>query len=278
MSIEIKNLSFTYDGTNKVIDNLTFSIGSPQIVGIVGQTGSGKSTLAQLIAGLLRTKTGHIIIDEKEMNDSNFDWGEFRQKLGIVFQYPETQLFEQTVEKDVAFGLKNSKLSKKEIATRIRESVELMNMNFDAVKFKSPLALSGGEKRKIAIAGVLATKPKYLILDEPIAGLDPLSRNEFMQTLCALKEKGTTIIIISHNADCLVEYADRIILMDKGKNIGDDKPNVIFSDYDLLNNLGIGTCSAQEIIHGMEKKGINIKKGIVKYSELLEEIKTWART
>lgn len=271
MPIEIKELSFSYD-SKPFIDNLDLKIDDGEMVGIIGNTGSGKSTFVRLIAGLIKSDSGKIIIDGDDITNKKFNKKILRRKLGIVFQFPEMQLFEQTVEKDIFFGLKQYKLTYDEKYKRAKEALELLGLNFEKIKDKSPLALSGGEKRKVAVAGILVCKPKYLIFDEPIAGLDCNSRESFMKLLLALKQNGTTIIIISHNADYLAEYADRILVMDGGKIVLDDKPNEIFNQATLLNNLNIGVCNSKEIANLLNKNGFNIQRDILKYDDLLSSI------
>ena len=271
MPIEIKELSFSYD-SKPFIDNLDLKINDGEMVGVIGNTGCGKSTFVRLIAGLIKSDSGKIIIDSDDITDKKFNKKILRRKLGIVFQFPEMQLFEQTIEKDIFFGLKQYKLTYDEKYKRAKEALELLGLDFEKIKDKSPLALSGGEKRKVAVAGILVCKPKYLIFDEPIAGLDCNSRDNFMKLLLALKQNGTTIIIISHNTDYLAEYADRILVMDGGKIILDDKPNEIFNQATLLNNLNIGVCNSKEIANLLNKKGFNIQNDILKYDDLLNSI------
>ena len=271
MPIEIKELSFSYD-SKPFIDNLDLKIDDGEMVGIIGNTGCEKSTFVRLIAGLIKSDSGKIIIAGDDITNKKFNKKILRRKLGIVFQFPEMQLFEQTIEKDIFFGLKQYKLTYDEKYKRAKEALELLGLDFERIKDKSPLALSGGEKRKIAVAGILVCKPKYLIFDEPIAGLDCNSRDNFMKLLLALKQNGTTIIIISHNTDYLAEYADRILVMDGGKIILDDKPNEIFNQTNLLNNLNIGVCNSKEIANLLNKKGFNIQNDILKYDDLLNSI------
>lgn len=271
MPIEIKELSFSYD-SKPFIDNLNLKINDGEMVGIIGNTGCGKSTFVRLIAGLIKSDSGKIIIDGDNITNKKFNKKILRRKLGIVFQFPEMQLFEQTIEKDIFFGLKQYKLTYDEKYKRAKEALEFLGLDFERIKDKSPLALSGGEKRKIAVAGILVCKPKYLIFDEPIAGLDCNSRDNFMKLLLALKQNGTTIIIISHNTDYLAEYADRILVMDGGKIISDDKPNEIFNQATLLNNLNIGVCNSKEIANSLNENGFNIQNDILKYDDLLSSI------
>lgn len=271
MPIEIKGLSFSYDN-DKFINNLNLNIECGEMLGIMGNTGCGKSTLVQLIAGLIKPDNGQIIIDGDNITNKKFDKAILRKKLGIVFQFPEMQLFEQTVQKDIYFGLKKFRLSDEEKYKRAKDILALLNLDFDKIKDKSPLALSGGEKRKIAVAGILVCYPKYLILDEPIAGLDSDSRENFMKLLVKLKKTGITIIIISHNADYIAEYCDRVIVMDNGQIVLNDSPDNIFNNFECLQKLNIGTCSSKQIINLLEKDGISISKSAIKYDDLIKEL------
>ena len=271
MPIEIKDLSFSYDN-DKFINNLNLNIENGEMLGIMGNTGCGKSTLVQLIAGLIKPNNGQIIIDGDNITNKKFDKAILRKKLGIVFQFPEMQLFEQTVQKDIYFGLKKFRLSDEEKYKRAKDILTLLNLDFDKIKDKSPLALSGGEKRKIAVAGILVCNPKYLILDEPIAGLDSDSRENFMKLLVKLKETGITIIIISHNADYIAEYCDRVIVMDNGQIVLNDSPDNIFNNFECLQKLNIGTCSSKQIINLLDKNGISISKSAIKYDDLIKEL------
>ena len=271
MPIEIKDLSFSYDN-DKFINNLNLNIECGEMLGIMGNTGCGKSTLVQLIAGLIKPDNGQIIIDGDNITNKKFDKAILRKKLGIVFQFPEMQLFEQTVQKDIYFGLKKFRLSDEEKYKRAKDILALLNLDFDKIKDKSPLALSGGEKRKIAVAGILVCYPKYLILDEPIAGLDSDSRENFMKLLAKLKKNGITIIIISHNADYIAEYCDRVIVMDNGQIVLNDSPDNIFNNFECLQKLNIGTCSSKQIINLLDKNGISISKSAIKYDDLIKEL------
>ncbi len=228
MSIEVNHLSYTYDcGTAQAVyalRDISFRIEDGEYVGIMGHTGCGKSTLIQLIAGLIPPSSGQILFDGTDIWDRKYDRTHLRSSVGIVFQQPEFQLFETTLEKDVAFSLKHSGLDRKAVCARVRHALELMGFDYDTVRSESPLALSGGEKRRIAIAGVLAAEPRVLIFDEPIAGLDPRGREEFLALTDRLHREGVTILIVSHNADALAEHAGRILVLDSGKLIADASP------------------------------------------------------
>jgi energy-coupling factor transport system ATP-binding protein len=272
MPIEIKNLSYEYEKNKPVLNNISLDIYEGQMLGIIGQTGCGKTTLVQLIAGLLKSGSGTVLVDGDNIFDKKYNRAILRKKVGIVFQYPESQLFEQSVSKDIAFGLKKSGLSKAEKISRIKWAMELMQLDYEKLKDKSPLALSGGEKRKVAIAGVIAVKPKYLILDEPIAGLDPSSRDAFMKMLLELKNSGTAVIMISHNADCLSEYMDRIVVLNNGELVMDSTPNEVYSKVDYLNKMSLGTCSVKDICYKLSQRGIDMPDSILKYDDLLDEL------
>lgn len=207
MPITVTNLTCVYGaGTpfeTTALRDVSVTVENGSFVGILGRTGCGKSTLIQIMAGLLTPTAGTVMLDGQDIHARRYDRSILRRKVGIVFQYPECQLFETTVEKDVAFGLKHSGLSAAEKQTRVRWALETVGFSFEKVHDQPPMGLSGGEKRRVAIAGVLATKPEYLILDEPIAGLDPLGREAFLQLITELNRGGMTILMVSHNAECL---------------------------------------------------------------------------
>ena len=209
MPITVTNLTCVYGaGTpfeTTALRDVSVTVENGSFVGILGRTGCGKSTLIQIMAGLLTPTAGTVMLDGQDIHARRYDRSILRRKVGIVFQYPECQLFETTVEKDVAFGLKHSGLSAAEKQARVRWALETVGFSFEKVHDQPPMGLSGGEKRRVAIAGVLATKPEYLILDEPIAGLDPLGREAFLQLITELNRGGMTILMVSHNADCLLK-------------------------------------------------------------------------
>lgn len=277
MSIEIRNVSFSYmeNGRHeiKALKNISVHIGDGEFAGIMGQTGCGKSTLIQSIAGLLKPASGQIFIDGEDINREDYDRGVLRKKVGIVFQYPEYQLFESTVEKDVAFALKNSGMSKSEIEARVRWALEVMGFAYDDIRKQSSLSLSGGEKRKVAIAGVLAAKPKILIFDEPIAGLDPYGRNEFLELVSKLNRKGVTILMVSHNTDCLCEYAQRILVLKSGMVVLDGEPEQVFSSANCAKTPYIANGNIREIAQKLYEKGMIGTPDIVKFQKLTDEIK-----
>lgn len=276
MSIEVRNLSCVYgSGTpfeTKALNDVSFTIESGEFVGIMGRTGCGKSTLIQAIAGLLPITSGEVFLDNADINAKSYDRSILRRKLSIVFQYPECQLFESTVEKDVAFGLKHSGVGKDEVASRVKWALEVCGFDYEKVRRQSPLGLSGGEKRRIAISGVLAVKPEYLILDEPIAGLDPLRREAFLKLITKLNSDGMTVIMVSHNADCIAEYARRILVLDNGCLAADGTPQELFADADNMKRLHLGVSRSREVGMMLSEKGFSIAPEICTYNELLSAV------
>lgn len=273
MSITVEHVSYTYaQGTAfeaAALRDITLTIEDGEYVGIMGHTGCGKSTLIQLLVGLMCPSSGQIFVDGRDINGRGYVRDELRRKVGIVFQYPEYQLFETTVEKDVAFGLKHLGLSKDEKDENVRWAVETVGLDFDQIHSASPLSLSGGEKRRVAIAGVLAAKPKVLILDEPIAGLDPLGRDAFLDLTNRLNSVGTTIIMVSHNADALSENAERVIVLEDGRLVMDGPSREVFRDVELLREKGVGISQARDIAFLLEKRGFNIPQDVIRYDDLL---------
>lgn len=281
MPIEVKNLFFRYGQKTSVkgyaLKNVSFRIEDGEFVGIMGHTGCGKSTLIQLIAGLLIPSEGQVLINDVNINDSKYDRAILRRTVGIVFQYPEYQLFETTVERDVAFSLKHSGLKKEEILQRVRWALEAVGFSWEEVRKKSPMSLSGGEKRRAAIAGVLAAKPKILIFDEPLAGLDPQGRIEFLQLVKKLNREGTSILMVSHNTDLLCEYAGRILVMKDGSLAAAGTPDEIFSDLDLALSLHIPPGNVRMIAQGLYERGIISSPAVTKRRVLEEMIGKWLR-
>lgn len=311
MPIEVKEVSCRYGERTplevQALKAISFRVEDGEFVGIMGHTGCGKSTLIQLIAGLLTPEAGQILIDGKDINESGYDREELRRTLGIVFQYPESQLFETTVERDVAFALKHLDLSREEKAERVRWALEAVgfrperagkgqwaqgkedNLGSNGICRKkempeslapiqkiagmSPLALSGGEKRRVAIAGVLAARPRILIFDEPLAGLDSWGRLEFLELAARLHRQGNTILMVSHDADALCGYADRILVLDRGRLSAQGTPEEIFEDPGRAEALHIGTGEIRRIAQALYEKGRLRNPAITKYEVLLDEIK-----
>lgn len=276
MSIELKNIAFTYgQGTafeHCAIKNIDLKIEKNEFIGIIGQTGSGKSTLVQLLNGLLKATAGDILYDGKSIYEKNYDMKTLRQKVGLVFQYPEHQLFEVDVLSDVCFGPRNLGLSSEEAKERAKEALAMVGMK-ESHYTKSPFELSGGQKRRVAIAGVFAMKPEYLILDEPSAGLDPKARDEILGTIAGLKEKtGISIILVSHSMEDVAKYVDRLIVMNKSEIIYDDTPKSVFKNYKELEKIGLRAPQITYLVHRLKKEGIDIDTDITKLSEAREAL------
>lgn len=277
MPIKLDNVSYTYaPGTPheiRALRNVNLDIEDGEFVGVMGTTGSGKSTLIQLIAGLIAPTEGKILLDGEDINAKKYDRDVLHRRIGLVFQYPEYQLFETTVERDVAFGLRHQGLTKEETASAVRTALETVGFDYDEVRDKSPMSFSGGEKRRIAIAGVLAPNPRVLILDEPIAGLDPLSRQDFLTMVDGLNAQGVTVIMISHNADALSEHAGRIIVLRDGALIRDGSAKHIFSDYYDLIRGGIGVPQVRQAVQLLRERGVNMPGNIILYDQFIDRLK-----
>ena len=239
-----------------MLDQVSLQVGAGEFVGIVGCTGCGKTTLLKAMAGLLEVQGGEILLDGENIFSRRFDRAVLRRKVGMVFQYPEYQLFAQTVEKDVGFGLKYSGLGRLEKQERIRWALEQMGFSYEEIKDQSPLSLSGGEKRRVAIAGVLATKPELLMLDEPLAGLDPMAREAFLEFLEKLTGQGVTVLMVSHNLDALAEHAARIIGMKQGKIVMDGSCQEGLGDSRALRTIGLLGSEAAQTAELLQESGV----------------------
>lgn len=253
MSIQVNDLEYTYSpgmpGETKALDGVSFEINDGSMCGIIGHTGSGKSTLLQTLDGLIKPSGGSIVLDGVSVTNPKTKLVEVRRKVGIVFQYPEYQLFEETVYEDVAFGPKNLGIEGDELDRTIRESIELVGLNYEKVKDKSPFELSGGQKRRVAIAGVIAMNPSILILDEPTAGLDPTAHRDILNMIRKIhKTRGIIIIFVSHNMGDVADMCDQVLVMDDGKIILDGSPEYVFSQKRTLDEVGLGLPPVTEIL------------------------------
>lgn len=278
MSIIVKNLTYIYNEdmpfASKALDNVSFEIEDRDFVGIIGHTGSGKSTLIQHLNGLLRPSSGDIYINDFNITNPELNLTEIRKRVGVVFQYPEYQLFEETVEKDIAFGPGNLGLSEEEIELRVKSSMEAVGLNYEEYKDKSPFELSGGQKRRVAIAGVIAMNPEVLILDEPTAGLDPGGRDEIFDLIRTLhKEHNMTIILSSHSMDDMAKLANTIIVMNHGKVEFMGTPREVFNtNATRLKEIGLDIPQTIELAIKLREKGINVRQDILTIQEAKEEI------
>lgn len=278
MPIEIRELKYIYgQGTpfEKVaLDNLSLKIEDGEFVGLIGHTGSGKSTLIQHINRLIKPYSGQVIVDGQDINGDSRDLKKLRQNVGLVFQYPEHQLFEMTVYKDVAFGPTNMGLAQDEIDKRVRQSLKMVGFDDEDIFDISPFELSGGQKRRVAIAGVLAMSPKVLILDEPTAGLDPKGRDDILNEIKHLHETtNITIILVSHSMEDIARYVDRIIVMDKGKVEMDGTAREVFRHIDKLEKMGLGVPQVTYLMRALEDKGIVSNANAITLDETLKMLK-----
>ncbi|MCI5644024.1 MAG: energy-coupling factor transporter ATPase [Peptoniphilus sp.] len=280
--IEIKNLTHIYSEglpfEKIAIDNLNLSIEENEFIGLIGHTGSGKSTFIQHLNGLLKPSSGEIIVDGTKVDKSSSNLTELRKKIGLVFQYPEYQLFEETIERDIAFGPKNLDLDEDEVLKRVKSSMDSVGLQYEIYKDKSPFELSGGLKRRVAIAGVLAMEPKVLILDEPTAGLDPRGRDEILSEIKSIHEKRKiTVILVSHSMEDVAKIAERIIVMDKGKVFLDSNPREIFRNEDKLLSVGLGIPQITSLMRALKKKGLDINEDSITVEEAKESLIKYLR-
>ena len=259
----------------KALNNISLVIPDGQFIGLIGHTGSGKSTFVQHLNGLMKATSGNIYFNGEDIDTEGYDKKLLRSKVGLVFQYPEHQLFETDVFADVCFGPKNLGLSKKEVELRAYEALKLVGLE-DEYFYQSPFDLSGGQKRRVAIAGVLAMKPEVLVLDEPTAGLDPKGRDEILDQISKLKkETGITVILVSHSMDDVAKYVDRIVVMNKGSILFDDIPKEVFKHFEELEQIGLAAPQITYIMKNLRDHGYDVGKDITTVDEAKEEIKNY---
>lgn len=280
--IEINNLSHVYSPglpfEKKAVDDISLKIEENEFIGLIGHTGSGKSTFIQHLNGLLKPSSGEIIIDGTRVDKSGSNLTDLRKKVGLVFQYPEYQLFEETIERDIAFGPRNLDISEEEVNERVKASMESVGLDYETYKDKSPFELSGGLKRRVAIAGVLAMEPKVLILDEPTAGLDPRGRDEILSEIKSIHEnRKITVILVSHSMEDVAKIAERIIVFDKGKVFLDGDPREIFRNEDKLLGVGLGIPQITSLMRTLKKRGLDINEDAITVEEAKESLKKYLR-
>lgn len=276
MSLILDHVNYIYEKDTAMavpaLKDISLTIPDGQFIGLIGHTGSGKSTLVQHLNGLVRADSGSIYYNGKDIYDADFNMKELRSKVGLVFQYPEHQLFEETVFKDVCFGPKNLGMSEKESQLRAYEALRNVGLPKECF-YQSPFDLSGGQKRRAAIAGVLAMKPEVLILDEPTAGLDPKGRDEILDQIAALREEtGITVILVSHSMEDVAEYVDRIIVMNRGSILYDDAPREVFRHDKELEAVGLAAPQVTYIMHELRRKGLAVDVEATTIEEAAEEI------
>ena len=273
MSIVIEHLNYVYmqggPYETKALDDVSLTIHDGEFVGLIGHTGSGKSTLVQHLNGLILPTSGQITVDGMDLADKNTDKRAIRRRVGLVFQYPENQLFEETVAKDIAFGPKNLGLDEAQIDRRVRTAMRRVALDYDKLSQRSVFELSGGQMRRVAIAGVLAMEPQTLVLDEPCAGLDPKGREEILGLISDLhRESGATIVMVSHSMDDVAALAERVIVMNHGKVTMDGAPREVFSRGEELRAIGLDVPQAVELAQKLREKGFDVPEGIYKIEEV----------
>ena len=277
MPIEVRHLTHTYSQGSAfqatAIMDVNLTIQDGEFIGVIGHTGSGKSTLVQHLNGLLTPTSGQVLIDGEDMNQKGVDRRRIRQKVGLVFQYPEYQLFEETIAKDIAFGPKNLGLSPEEVDRRVRRAMEWVHLDYDRYAQRSPFELSGGQMRRVAIAGVLAMESKVLILDEPTAGLDPRGRDRSLDMVKQLHAQGgVTVIMVSHSMDDISRLATRLIVMNKGRLVADGTPRELFRQVGMMESVGLGVPQATKLCALLRKRGIDIPDDLYTIDQVREHL------
>lgn len=275
MPIEVRHLTHTYSPGSAfqatAIEDVNLTIQDGEFIGVIGHTGSGKSTLVQHLNGLLEPTSGQVLVDGEDMFAPGVDRRRIRQKVGLVFQYPEYQLFEETVARDIAFGPKNLGLDADEIDRRVRRAMEWVHLDYDRYAGRSPFELSGGQMRRVAIAGVLAMETKVLILDEPTAGLDPRGRDRILGMVKELHARGgVTVIMVSHSMDDIARLATRLIVMNKGRLAADGTPRELFRQVEMMESVGLGVPQAAKLCAELRRRGIDLPGDLY----TLEDVRT----
>ncbi len=277
MPIKIEHLNYVYNQKTSfataALNDISLEIREGDFLGVIGHTGSGKSTLISHLNALTRIQSGVIFVDDMDLRPKKIDFKKLRSKVGMVFQYPEYQLFAETVYKDVAFGPENIKLPEEEIAKRVEEAIGLVGLDFSSIKDRSPFELSGGQMRRVALAGVIAMKPEYLVLDEPTAGLDPRGKTEIMQLVKNIAATCKSVIMISHNMDEVAEYCNRIAVLSQGKLYGVYEPRELFRSRELLKSLKIDVPAVTALAAGLNERGFNVDPSIINEEELIEAVR-----
>jgi energy-coupling factor transport system ATP-binding protein len=280
MSIIIENLTHVYMPKTPfetvALDNVNLELEEGKFYALIGHTGSGKSTLIQHLNGLLKPTSGKIIIDGMDITDKKTVMSEVRKKVGLVFQYPEYQLFEETIAKDIAFGPKNLGLSEEEVSRRVKRAMDMVGLDYEKFKDLSPFEISGGQKRRVAIAGVVAMEPKVLILDEPIAGLDPRGRDAILHQIKMLHEEYKhTVILVTHSMEDVADVAEEVIVMSDAKIMMIGTPREVFTKIDMLEEVGLGAPQITYLMRALKEKGIPVREDIFTVAEAKDEIRKY---
>lgn len=278
--ISIRNVSYIYNQgmpfEKKALNNINLDIDAGEFIAFIGHTGSGKSTLVQHLNGLNEPTMGEILYDGVNYREKGKKIATLRQKVGLVFQYPEYQLFEETVKKDIAFGAINLGLSEEEVDGRVRRAMERVGLSYDDVGDESPFSLSGGQKRRVAIAGILAMEPEVLVLDEPTAGLDPHGSREILREIKGIYDTtDTTIVLVSHSMEEVAQLATRMIVMDKGEVRMDGTPREIFKREKELEAIGLGVPQVRSAMTMLREKGLDVEENCITVDEALKELTNW---
>lgn len=277
MPIRLAKVFYTYQAKTPyethALKGISLEINEGEFVGIIGHTGSGKSTLIQHFNGLLKPSSGKVYVDDTDITVKGAKLKEIRQKVGLVFQYPEHQLFEETVFLDIAFGPKNLNCPEQVVKKKVKKAMKMVDLDYDKYKDSSPFILSGGEKRRVALAGVLAMEPKYLILDEPTAGLDPRGRDEILSQIVQLhRQEGLTVVLVSHNMDDIARYATRLVVMHNSEIVYNDEPRSVFTQQESLQKMGLDIPTVTKLMVKLREKGWAVRGDILTIEEAKTEI------
>ena len=276
MSIELKNLRHIYAENSAfesvALEDISFTVNDGDFIALVGHTGCGKSTLVQHLNGLLKPTSGQVLVDGEDLNGEKVNRRLLRMRIGLVFQYPEYQLFEETVAKDIAFGPKNMGLKPEEIDQRVRTAMEQVHLKYEKYAERSPFELSGGQMRRVAIAGVLAMQPSFLILDEPTAGLDPHGRDRILNIIRDLHKNGTTIVMVSHSMDDVAQLATRVVVLAHGKLLAMGSPREIFSQQEMMTSAGLSVPDAARLCAALRARGLDLPDDLYTQEELREHL------
>ncbi len=277
MSLVVDHISHVYMAggpyETRALDDVSMEIRDGEFVALIGHTGCGKSTLVQHLNGLLKPSSGRVLIDGEDLAGRDVDRRAIRMKVGLVFQYAETQLFEETVARDIAFGPRNLGLPEEEIGKRVREAMEKVGLDYGEIAERSVFELSGGQMRRVAIAGILAMHPEVLVLDEPCAGLDPRGRNGILEIIRKLhREQGTTIIMVSHSMEDVANLAERVVVMDHGRIVMDGAPREVFARGEELRRIGLDVPQGVELVEKLKARGIDLPEGLYRIGDIREAI------